>query len=120
MDYGTPTTLPWGVIYTNAASYAPTDGVPRHPDQVYELLGDLVIAAVLLRLQRRIAMPDGTLFLMYLVLFSVLRFFVFFVRGNVPVVALGLKNAQWTSLVILAVAIPAFLVLCAKRRHSPS
>jgi phosphatidylglycerol---prolipoprotein diacylglyceryl transferase len=120
MDYGTPTTLPWGVIYTNLDSYAPTDGVPRHPDQFYELLGDLVIAAVLLRLRRRVAMPDGTLFLIYLGLFSVLRFFLFFVRGNVPVVALGLNNAQWTSLAILAVAIPTFLVLSANRRHSRS
>jgi phosphatidylglycerol:prolipoprotein diacylglycerol transferase len=120
MDYGTPTTLPWGVIYAHPDSYAPTDGVPRHPDQFYELLGDLVIAAVLLRLRRRVTMPEGTLFLIYLVLFSVLRFFLFFVRGNVPVVALGLKNAQWTALAILAVAIPALLVLSAKRRHSPS
>lgn len=27
MDYGTPTTLPWGVVYTHPASYAPNDGV---------------------------------------------------------------------------------------------
>ena len=120
MDYGTPTTLPWGVIYAHPDSYARTDGVPRHPDQFYELLDDLVIAAVLLRLRRRAAILDGTLFLIYLVVFSVLRFFLFFVRGNVPVVAFGLKNAQWTALAILAVVIPALLVMSATRQHSPS
>lgn len=64
-----------------------------------------------------VAMPDGALFLIYLVLFSVLRFVLFFVRGNVPIVALGLKNAQWTSLAILAVALPALLAVSAKRQR---
>jgi phosphatidylglycerol---prolipoprotein diacylglyceryl transferase len=115
MDYGTPTRLPWGVVYTNPNGYAPTDGVPRHPDQYYELLGDLVIAAVLVRLRGRL--PDGGLFLAYLILFSTLRFFIFFVRGSVPAVALGLKNAQWTALAILAVALP-LMFITARRRQS--
>src|SRR5712691_8398755 len=54
MDYGTPTSLPWNVVYDNPASYAPNDGVPRHPDQVYELVGDFLIAAVLIRLRPRL------------------------------------------------------------------
>lgn len=104
MDYGTPTKLPWGFVYTNPNSYAPVDGIPRHPDQFYELLGDLLIAWVLLKLRGKV--PNGALFLLYLLLFSVLRFFVFFVRGSAPVVAFGLKNAQWTALAILAAALP--------------
>ena len=108
MDYGTPTKLPWGVVYTNPNSYAPTDGVPRHPDQFYELLGDLIIAGILLKVRGRL--PRGALFLLYLVLFSILRFFIFFVRGSVGPVALGLKNAQWTALVILAVSVPILIV----------
>lgn len=107
MDYGTPTRLPWGFIYTNPNSYAPLDGVARHPDQFYELFGDLLIAWALLKLRRKL--PAGALFLLYLVLFSTLRFLVFFVRGNVPVVGFGLKNAQWTALAILVVAVPALI-----------
>jgi phosphatidylglycerol:prolipoprotein diacylglycerol transferase len=107
MDYGTPTGLPWGVLYTNPNSYAPNDGVARHPDQVYELLGDLVIAALLFTVRNRFS--HGSLFLVYLILFSVLRFFLFFVRGNVPLVAFGLKNGQLTALAILVIAIPIFL-----------
>ena len=110
MDYGTPTSLPWGVIYLNPNSYAPVDGVPRHPDQFYELAGDLVISAFLLRLRGKLA--DGTLFITYLISFSVLRFFVFFVRGNVPIVALGLKNAQWMAVAIFVGA----LLLVVERR----
>jgi phosphatidylglycerol:prolipoprotein diacylglycerol transferase len=117
MDYGTPTSLPWGIVYENQNSFAPIDGVSRHPDQFYELLGDLVIAAVLIKLRRKL--PEGAAFFLYLVLFSVLRFFLFFVRGNVPEVLFGLKNGQWTALAILAVAVPA-LILRASRRPAVS
>jgi phosphatidylglycerol:prolipoprotein diacylglycerol transferase len=116
MDYGTQTTLPWGVVYTNPNSYAPIDGIARHPVQFYELFGDLVIAGILLKLRGRV--PDGALFLMYLILFSVLRFFLFFGRGNVDPVAFGLKNAQLTAVAILAVAVPFFVWLfwCGAKR----
>lgn len=93
MDYGTPTSLPWGVVYTHPASYAPVDGVVRHPVQFYELAGDLVIAGVLLKLRGKL--PDGALFLSYLVLFGALRFALFFFRGDVPAVALGFANGHW-------------------------
>ncbi len=71
----------------------------RHPAQYYELVGNLVIAWLLVKLRGRLT--DGGLFLMYLILFSVLRFFVFFTRGSVPEIALGLKNGQWTALAII-------------------
>lgn len=106
MDYGTPTSLPWGVIYSNPGAYAPVDGISRHPTQFYELAGDLVIAAVLFRLRTRL--PEGTLFLAYLILFSVLRFLLFFVRGDVPPLALGLTNGHWTALAILTVGAPLY------------
>lgn len=115
MDYGTPTSLPWGVVYTNQHGYAPVDGVARHPVQFYELLGDLVIALILVRLRGK--PPRGGLFLAYLILFSVLRFFLFFVRGDVGPVGLGLKNAQWTALVILAVALPVLIITGIRNRR---
>ena len=115
MDYGTPTSLPWGVVYENPASYAPNDGVPRHPDQFYELAGDLAIAAILIKLRPRL--PEGATFLLYLMLFGAFRFILFFVRGNVPVVALGLKNAQWTALAILAVAAPCLMLRLVRERR---
>ena len=116
MDYGTPTRLPWGVIYTNRNSYAPTDGIPRHPDQYYELIGDLLIAGILLKLRGKL--PKGGLFLTYLILFSTLRFFIFFVRGSVDPVAFGMKNAQLTALAILSIALPLLIrTLIQHRRH---
>ncbi len=90
MDHGTPTSLPWGIVYENPNSFAPVDGVSRHPDQFYELLGDLMIATVLIKIRRKL--PEEAAFFLYLVLFSLLRFFLFFVRGNVPEVLLGMKT----------------------------
>lgn len=84
---------------------------------MYELVGDLVIAGLLLKLRNRV--PAGALFLAYLILFSVLRFSLFFVRGNVPIVGLGLKNAQWTAAAIFAVAIPAFVAAYSANRSRP-
>ena len=116
MDYGTATSLPWGVIYTHPNSYAPNDGVLRHPVQFYEMAGDLAIGVLLVRLRGRL--HDGSLFLLYLILFGTLRFGLFFVRGDVPRVALGLTNGHWTALAILAVAIPASAWLAMKRDAS--
>ena len=106
MDYGTPTTLPWGVMYTNVESYAPVDGISRHPTQFYELVGDLIIAAVLLRFRGRL--PGGGLFVLYMTLFAILRFVLFFFRGDVPTLALGLTNGHWTALAVLACGIGVF------------
>lgn len=118
MDYGTPTSLLWGVRYLNPNSYAPVDGVPRHPVQFYELVGDLAIAWTLLQLRGKLR--DGNLFTAYLILFSVLRFFVFFVRGDVPPVALGLKNGQWTALAILTAALISLFIRRRAARHNSS
>ena len=86
----------------------------RHPAQFYELLGDLIIAGTLIKLRGKL--PDGALFILFLILFSVLRFFLFFVRGDVHPVAMGLKNAQWTALAILLVAVPALLIVSVRSR----
>lgn len=108
MDYGTATALPWGVVYRHPASYAPMDGIARHPVQFYEMAGDLVIAAVLLRMRGRV--PRGGLFLLYLLLFSTMRFGLFFVRGDVPAVALGLTNGHWTAIAITSVVLPLLVI----------
>ena len=116
MDYGTQTSLPWGIVYSNPNSYAPNDGIARHPTQFYELFADLAIAGLLLRLRDRC--PPGALFFIYLILFSSVRFLLFFVRGDVPTLAFGLKNGQWTALVILAISVP-FLIRRLVRPGSP-
>jgi phosphatidylglycerol:prolipoprotein diacylglycerol transferase len=100
-DWGTVTTVPWGMAYPYAVvgwPYPP--GVVVHPTPVYESLAYFAIFAVLWR-WRRTPQPDGTLFCWYLVLACGARFLVEFVRIN-PVVTAGLTAAQITSLALVA------------------
>ena len=98
------TSLPWGVSYTHLNS--PAFGLPpTHPAVAYELLMDLIIFGVLLKLRRRIR-PDGSLFLLYLTLYSTGRFFLSFLRLDSNTVFLSLNQPQWIGLLVLVVAIP--------------
>jgi len=98
-DWGTPTSLPWGVAYTHAtAGWTYPPGVYVHPAPLYEMLALVAIFALLLRLRTRVA-PAGALFAIYLLLSSLARLLVEFVRTNPPIL-LGLTEAQWTSIAL--------------------
>ena len=43
---GTPTSLPWGVIYTHPDSHATFQGVAVHPTQVYQIIWNLIVFAL--------------------------------------------------------------------------
>lgn len=104
----TATDLPWGVVYThpNSLSYGLP---PTHPAVAYELLMDLFIFGIPWKLRGRIR-PDGSLFLLYLTLYSIGRFFLSFLRLDSYTVFLGLNQAQWLSLIVLAAALPLLLL----------
>ena len=77
---GKDTSLPWGLIYThpNAASTT-RPNVVGHPSPVYEIMLDLLIFAVIWKLRGRLK-PEGSLFLIYLCLYSAGRFAIEFTR----------------------------------------
>jgi phosphatidylglycerol:prolipoprotein diacylglycerol transferase len=107
-DWGKETTLPWGMSYPYAVvGWDKPPGVRVHPTPLYELALYLVIFAMLWRRRGQPA-ADGTMIGLYLVLASVARFAVEFVRVN-PQVALGLTEAQLTA-IALAVTGGALLV----------
>jgi len=108
--YGLQTSLPWGVVYTHPNSLAPL-GVPVLPTQIYEIIYNLIVFGVLLTLRRRIK-PDGSLFLIYLSLYSLWRLGIGFLRDGTPFL-FGLHQAQVIGIIILAIAIP---VLALKTR----
>jgi phosphatidylglycerol:prolipoprotein diacylglycerol transferase len=110
---GYPSTLPWSTVYQHPNSWACLDratcGVPVQPAAAYELLTNLVLLAVMLYLARRVTRP-GILMLVYLFSYAITQFLLFFVRANTVVTFLGLdwglKQAQWTSLVVFIVLLP--------------
>src|SRR5205814_10373711 len=92
-----------------------TCNVPVQPAAGYELLTNLVLLAVMLYLARRVTRP-GVLMLVYLYSYALTQFLLFFTRDNLIVSFLGLdwglKQAQWTSLVVLVILLPVtYLVL---------
>ncbi len=113
--FSTITGLPWGVVYTHPNS--PGYGLPPvHPAVAYELLMDLFIFGILWKLLGRIR-PDGSLFLLYLPLYSIGRFFLSFLRLDSYTVFLSLSQPQWISLLVLAVAIPILIFQKVSRRE---
>lgn len=89
---GAPTTLPWGVVYTNPAALVPQLGVAYQPAFAYEALWDLAVLALLWRLRTRLR-PDGAAFALYLMLYGAGKFLVSFARVEVVWLG-GLQQAQ--------------------------
>jgi phosphatidylglycerol:prolipoprotein diacylglycerol transferase len=110
--YGNATSLPWGILYTNRASYGfvasfqlPLGlGLGLHPVQAYEIIYNLVVFGFLYALRNRFK-PDGSLFLIYLTFYGVWRLFIDFLRPGTPFL-LGLHQAQVISIIVLLVTIP--------------
>jgi phosphatidylglycerol---prolipoprotein diacylglyceryl transferase len=101
-DWGRETTLPWGRSYPNAIvgwPYPPD--VRVHPTPLYETLAYTLIFGLLWSLRKR-PYADGTIFWCYLVLAPTARFLIEFLRIN-PRILLDLTQAQWISLVLVAV-----------------
>ncbi|HZP43683.1 MAG TPA: prolipoprotein diacylglyceryl transferase family protein [Candidatus Binatia bacterium] len=107
-DWGTPTTLPWGVSYRHAVAGWPPPGllptVTVHPTPLYEFAASVLIFVVLWRLRARLR-PAGAVFALYLVLAGVERVLIELVRqqdGRPGPQVAGLNEAQLTSLVLVA------------------
>jgi phosphatidylglycerol:prolipoprotein diacylglycerol transferase len=107
-DWGTPTTLPWGVAYLHGVAPWPhPPGVRVHPAPLYEMAASVAIFAALWGVRTHSEKP-GTLFALWVLLAGAARFAIEFVRTNPPVL-LGLSEAQWVS-VALVVGGAAWLV----------
>ena len=105
--YGLEAVLPWSIVYTDPDSFCPV-GVPVHPAQVYEIIWNLIVFGILVALKGRLK-PDGSIFLLYLSLYSVYRFGTDFLREGSPFL-FGLHQAQFIAVVVLAIAVPIMVM----------
>jgi len=111
--YGTPSGLPWAVLYThpNAAATAGPWELGRlvagHPVPIYEIIWDLFVLALLFLLWGRLR-RDWTLFLTYISLYSFGRFFLSFLRDEQGEQAIlgPLHLAHIISLLVIVIAVP--------------
>jgi phosphatidylglycerol:prolipoprotein diacylglycerol transferase len=100
--YGIETHSFSAIIYTNPESHGPI-GIPVYPTQTYELFYNLIVFGVLLLLRKRFR-PDGSLFLIYLSLYSVWRIGIDFIREGKPLL-FGLHEAQLIAIIVLIITI---------------
>lgn len=107
--YGRPTSMPWGVTFTNPQALVPQEllGVPLHPTQLYECAGNLLLFALLhFAYQRK--HKDGAILVMYIFAYSLMRFIIEFFRGDFRGnFLLGMSPSQCIS---LGAAIVAFVL----------
>ena len=110
--YGRETHLPIGFTY-HTSQYAPT-GVPLLPTQLISCLGDLLIFGLLLLYANR-KVAKGTVGAMYMMLYSVGRFLIEFLRGDEERGNVGaLSVSQWIAVVVFAVGILLYFVFRAR------
>jgi phosphatidylglycerol:prolipoprotein diacylglycerol transferase len=106
---GYASTLPWATRYTNPENtFVPSHTIAYQPAAAYELIFGLALFALVWKLRYRFRVP-GSLFVFWLVAYSAGQFLLFFGRANV-VVLLGLKQAQLTAIVVIAVTLPVYWI----------
>ncbi len=108
--YGPPTSAPWGFIYPDPDSETPLRDVAYHAGAFYEILAAAALFAVVWALRGRFKVP-GVLACTVIAGYAASRFVIFFVIRDSPEVALGLRQAQWTSLALVATSLVVIAVL---------
>jgi phosphatidylglycerol---prolipoprotein diacylglyceryl transferase len=107
-DYGTPTSLPWGMAYPKGTVPTSQD---VHPTPIYETLAMGLVAWLLWRWRDRF--QPGVVFAFYLLFAGLERFLVEFIRRNSDA-ALGLTAAQLESVATFLIGM-VILVVIARR-----
>ena len=98
--FGSPTTLPWGLNisdYRTVKNGYPVDTL-FHPTFLYESLGCLALAFVLIALEKRLQPAPGRILAWYVMGYSALRFGIEGLRIDPAHSAGGLRLNQWVSL----------------------
>ncbi|NTW75918.1 MAG: prolipoprotein diacylglyceryl transferase [Candidatus Moranbacteria bacterium] len=115
---GRLTTVPWGVYFPNAV-----DGkwARRHPSQLYEAFLEGVVLYIVLNMLRKRGLKEGTLSILFLVGYAVVRFVSEFFRepdpGCIPFFG-WMTFGQALSLVLLSSASVASILIFMRNRRT--
>jgi phosphatidylglycerol---prolipoprotein diacylglyceryl transferase len=115
---GAPSTLPWATAYSNPAAIlqphfslcTPAQCIAYQPAAAYEAIGTILIGVILYLLLRRNPRP-GVLAITYVGLYAISQLILFQFRASEPPGPLGLREAQWTSIAMLVIAVPALYLV---------
>jgi len=98
--FGSPTTLPWGLDISDYLTVKNGYSVNTlfHPTFLYESLGCLALAFVLIALEKRLQPAPGRILAWYVMGYSALRFGIEGLRIDPAHSAGGLRLNQWVSI----------------------
>jgi phosphatidylglycerol---prolipoprotein diacylglyceryl transferase len=117
--YGRPTSLPWGITFTDPAAAQNVGtplGVPLHPTQLYDAGAELVILVFLLVTEKKWRPFPGRTFWLYMLLYAISRFVVEFYRGDQRGIIAGVSTSQFVSILVVPIALAMLVRLRAKAR----
>jgi phosphatidylglycerol:prolipoprotein diacylglycerol transferase len=116
--YGPRSDFFLAVRNTHPDALTPNPAFAYHNGGLYEVLLGCAIFALVWLLRHRLH-RSGDLAWLVLGLFAAGRFFEFFARSDSPQLALGLNNAQWTSLGLLAIVAVGWTLTTRRTHASP-
>jgi prolipoprotein diacylglyceryl transferase len=119
--FGRPTTLPWALEVSSdiAVKAGYTAGTTFHPTFLYESVGCVVLAWLLIRLERRITPARGRLFAWYVAGYTVLRFGTESIRIDASHNVGGMRLNQWVAIGVFAAAVLFLAVDRLRSRETP-
>jgi prolipoprotein diacylglyceryltransferase len=100
---GLPCNLPW--------CFNQGDGIPRHPTSLYEILFLGLLWVCIRQIEKRGILKEGDLFSVFVLCYSLFRFFVEFIKPRNPL-CLGLSSIQ-----LLAAGLVIYYVMYFIRRY---
>lgn len=119
--FGRPTTLPWALRVSDSVALKAGEaaGTTFHPTFLYESIGCVVLAGLLILVERRLNPAPGRLLAWYAAGYTALRFFIEGLRIDPAHSAGGLRLNQWVSLAVFALSV-GFLLFDARRSREAS
>lgn len=110
--FGSPTNQGFGLVYPpGTPAYEAYGSQPLWPAEVWEGQWDMIIFALIIILLRWRKWPRGILFLTYIVLYSLGRFGLEFLRGDGARYLFNWTSAQWSSVGMIIIALVSVAVL---------
>lgn len=116
--FGSPTGSNFGIVYPEGTiAYEQYGSQALWPAEVWEGQLDFVIFGLLLILKQK-QWPRGFLFLTYGILYSISRFALEFLRGDTPRYLFHWTAAQWTSMVVVLIALLYMVWIAVSQRKN--
>ncbi len=117
--FGLPTTLPWGLEIPQSNPAFPVglpEGTLFHPTFLYEIIWNVAGVALILLLERRLALRWGKAFAIYLIWYGLGRSFFEAIRVDPSEMFFGVRTNIWAAW--LAVVVGIVLLIVQSRRHT--